>query len=134
MKKLVFLFALVTALFAVSCGGPATPSDAAAEIYAMVMAGDFDKVADCFYFDESKPEEAAEAKAMLTSLFTEKAKPQIEAKGGIKSVEPLEEVIAEDGKSATVRMKITYGDGSEKDEKIKMILTEAGEWKADMNK
>lgn len=134
MKKLVLLFALAAALCAVACGGPASPSDTATEIYSLVMDGKYEQAVDLFYFDENKPEEAAQAKAVLTALLTEKAKPQIEAKGGIKAVEIVEEVIAEDGKSATVSMKITYGDDSVTNENLELILTEAGEWKADMNK
>ena len=55
-------------------------------------------------------------------------------KGGLKGVETLEEVIAEDGQSATVKVKMIYGDGSEEIQDVDMVLNDKGEWKASMSK
>ena len=67
------------------------------------------------------PEELAEGKAMITSLYKEKAAPQLESKGGIASIEAQGETISEDGNSATVNLKIVYGNGSEENEDVKMV-------------
>jgi hypothetical protein len=40
----------------------------------------------------------------------------------------IEETIAEDGKTALVKMKITYGDDSTKDQSYDMVLVD-GTWK-----
>ena len=54
--------------------------------------------------------------------------------GGIKSYEALSEQIDESGESAVVKMKIMYGDGSDKEDDIKLKKDEQGNWKIDMGK
>ena len=85
------------------------------------------------YYESTDAEEVEQSKAMIASLLKEKAAPQFEKKGGIKNVEALSETIAEDGKSAVVELKITYGDGSEETEKAEMKL-DGDEWKLAMDK
>lgn len=122
MKKLFTLFAVAVAMFMASCAGaPATPSDAAVEYYQYVANGDYEAFADAIHFDTTDPEEIAEGKAMVVSLYKEKAAPQMEAKSGVKSVEATGETISEDGNSANVQLKVIYGDGSEKTEDVKLV-------------
>ena len=128
MKKLFTLFAVAVAMFMASCAGaPATPSDAAVEYYQYVANGDYEAFADAIHFDTTDPEEIAEGKAMVVSLYKEKAAPQMEAKSGVKSVEATGETISEDGNTANVQLKVIYGDGSEKTEDAKMVKVE-GKW------
>ena len=122
MKKLFSIFAVAVAMFMVSCASaPATPSDAAVECYQSVAKGDYEAIANAIHYDTTDPEEIAEGKAMITSFYKEKAAPEIESKGGIKSVEALSETVSEDGNTANVQLKIVYGDGSEKTEDVKMV-------------
>ncbi|MBQ1990262.1 MAG: DUF4878 domain-containing protein [Rikenellaceae bacterium] len=122
MKKLFTLFAVAVAMFMASCAGaPATPSDAAVEYYQYVANGDYEAFADAIHFDTTDPEEIAEGKAMVVSLYKEKAAPQMEAKSGVKSVEATGETISEDGNTANVQLKVIYGDGSEKTEDVKLV-------------
>ena len=122
MKKLFTLFAVAVAMFMASCAGaPATPSDAAVEYYQYVADGDYEAFADAIHFDTTDPEEIAEGKAMVVSLYKEKAAPQMEAKSGVKSVEATGETISEDGNTANVQLKVIYGDGSEKTEDVKLV-------------
>ena len=125
MKKLFTLFAVAVAMFMVSCAGaPATPSDAAVEYYQCVVNGDYEAFANAVHFDTTDPEEIAEGKAMITSLYKEKAAPQIKKKGGVTSIEAVGEAISEDGNTANVQLKVVYGDGSEKNEDIKLVKVE----------
>ena len=125
MKKLFTLFAVAVAMFMASCAGaPATPSDAAVEYYQCVVNGDYEAFANAVHFDTTDPEEIAEGKAMITSLYKEKAAPQIEKKGGVTSIEAVGETISEDGNTANVQLKVVYGDGSEKNEDIKLVKVE----------
>lgn len=125
MKKFFSLLAVAVAMFMVSCAGaPATPSDAAVEYYQCVVNGDYEAFANAVHFDTTDPEEIAEGKAMITSLYKEKAAPQIEKKGGVKSIEAVGETISEDGNTANVQLKVVYGDGSEKNEDVKMVKVE----------
>ena len=122
MKKLFSIFAVAVAMFMVSCvSAPATPSDAAVEIYQYVADGNYEAFADAINYNTTDPEELAEGKAMITSLYKEKAAPQLESKGGIASIEAQGETISEDGNSATVNLKIVYGNGSEENEDVKMV-------------
>lgn len=122
MKKLFTLFTVAVAMFMASCAGaPATPSDAAVEYYQYVANGDYEAFADAIHFDTTDPEEIAEGKAMVVSLYKEKATPQMEAKSGVKSVEATGETISEDGNTANVQLKVIYGDGSEKTEDVKLV-------------
>ena len=122
MKKLFTLFAVAVAMFMASCAGaPATPSNAAVEYYQYVANGDYEAFADAIHFDTTDPEEIAEGKAMVVSLYKEKAAPQMEAKSGVKSVEATGETISEDGNTANVQLKVIYGDGSEKTEDVKLV-------------
>lgn len=132
MKRVLSIFAVVAALFMVSCGSP-SPSDAAVEVYQMVIDGEYDAVAENMFYESTDAEEVEQSKAMIASLLKEKAAPQFEKKGGIKNVEALSETIAEDGKSAVVELKITYGDGSEETEKAEMKF-DGDEWKLAMDK
>ncbi len=128
MKKLFTLFAVAVAMFMASCAGaPATPSDAAVEYYQYVANGDYEAFADAIHFDTTDPEEIAEGKAMVVSLYKEKAAPQMEAKSGVKSVEATGETISEDGNTANVQLKVIYGDGSEKTEDVKLVKVD-GKW------
>lgn len=122
MKRLFTFFAVAVAMFMVSCSSaPATPSDAAVEYYQCVANGDYEAFANAIHYDTTDPEEIAEGKAMIISLYKEKAAPEIEKKGGVKSVEATGETISEDGNTANVQLKIVYGDGSEKTEDVKMV-------------
>lgn len=134
MKKIITMFAMAAALFVASCGGSNTPSDAVTEIYSLIIDGNYEAVADCFQYNNVKPEELEQAKAMIVSLLSEKMAPKLEKKGGLKAVETLEEVIAEDGQSATVKVKMIYGDGTDETQDVKMVLNDKGEWKATMGK
>ena len=120
-------------MFLVSCGSSSSPSDAAIDVYQMLVDGKYDVVAENIYYDTDDAEELAQSKAMITSLLKEKVAPQLVAKGGIKSVEKVSETIAEDAESAVVELKIVYGDGTEETEKANMKLDD-GKWKLAMNK
>lgn len=134
MKKIYAIVAVVAAVFMVSCGGSATPSDVAVDSYNYVIDGDYEKFAETIQYNVESEEELAQAKAMIISMIKEKAVPQMEAKGGVKSVEAINEVMAEDGKSAVVTVKLVYGDESEDTEDLKVVLNDEGEWKLSMEK
>lgn len=134
MKKMFTLFAALAALFMISCGGASTPSDAAKEVYDLMMEGKYEEASKCFYFGEKSEEEQAQGQAMILSLLKEKAVPMIEKKGGLKDVVVLGETITEDGKSAKVEVKLVYGNGKEENNKVDMVLDANGDWRPAMNK
>ena len=48
--------------------------------------------------------------------------------------EILDAEVADDGETATVVLKVTYGDGSEEENILKLRKDEEGNWKLDMGK
>ena len=132
MKKLLSVFAIVAALFTIACSSPATPSDAAEKVYQLIADGEYEAAAEEFYY-EGDAEQIAQQKAMITSLFTEKVAPQIEAKGGITACEAVAETLSEDGLEASVEVKLTYGNGEVENNDVDMVLTDNG-WKASLDK
>lgn len=124
----------LSALLLTACGGASTPSDAAANVYDLMIDGDYEAVSKTFYFGEKSAEEEAQAQAMILSMLQQKAVPQIEKKGGLKQVEVLGETIAEDGKSAKVEVKLLYGNGTEETSKVDMALDAKGNWRPAMKK
>jgi hypothetical protein len=139
MKKIIsFVFAIATvavcgAMF--SCGGGTSSPGAAAKKYVeYVAAGDYDKFLEGVYFsDNATATDVEQGKAMLRSLLTDKVEKEYGEKGGLKSVEVLSENISEDGKTAKVEMRYTYGNGETSDEESDMILVD-GKWLMNMNK
>lgn len=53
---------------------------------------------------------------------------EIEKKGGVKTIEIVEEKISDDGTTATVKWKITYGNGETDDSDAELIKIN-GNWK-----
>ncbi|KWW31329.1 MAG: Uncharacterized protein AUK63_602 [bacterium P3] len=120
---------LLTAIFAVSlvgCSGGsakvgknATPSEVTTSMWKLIQNGDYAKAVAMTAQGQSLSEE----EQMQLAQFAEALYSSV---GGVKAVEILEEKIADDGKSATVKMKLTYGDGSSKNNDQKLIMTENG--------
>ncbi|MBR5898613.1 MAG: DUF4878 domain-containing protein [Muribaculaceae bacterium] len=134
MKKLFFaLVCMFAAMVVTSCGGSATPADAAADCIELMKAQDFEGIVESMYFGDITAEEQAQAKEMYVAMFNEKGAKQLEKLGGISSYALVSEEIAEDGQTAVVKYDITYGDGSVKNQKFNMVLVD-GEWKQSAKK
>ena len=66
---------------------------------------------DLIQIEEKKGKSVEEQKEQLLALLHGKLGPTLDKKQGIASCEILSEEIAEDGNTAVVKAKITYGDG-----------------------
>ena len=115
---------VVAALFAAaSCKTAANgPEKAAKAAIAAVQKGDFDAYAATFDMSESDQK-------ILAGMIEEKAKVQIDKKGGIKDCEILETTFNEDKTQATVRVRIQYKDGSDDTQNMNFVKKEDGSWK-----
>ena len=120
----ILLAALVVCGFAfVSCkgnGGSTKNSPSAVVEKAMKCAIDKDYEGMVKYFDDgtATEEELKEAAAFISMLY--------EAVGGVTNCEILGEEISEDGMTATVKTKITSGDGTEKESDATVVKTDKG--------
>lgn len=70
--------------------------------------------------EEASEEDLEQMAALVEMLY--------EANGGLKDYEILDEEISEDGQTAKVTVKYTFGNGTEKEDRDKLLLTESG-WK-----
>lgn len=136
MKKFLQLFVAAALMFgAAACASGVSSPGTAAKQYAQYVAdGQYEKFADGIYIDPATPaEEVEQGKAMIVSLIKEKGVKDIEEKGGLKSIEVVSEQISEDGQTATVELKYTYGNGETSDNSSEMRL-DGGVWKMDLSK
>jgi len=115
-----------------SCGSGSSSSPAATvkEFSTKVEKGDFEGAIGCIATDGKAVDK--EAKGKLTLLLG-MAKGEVDKKKGIKDMEVLSETIDPDGKTATVKMKFTYGDGSVNEESNSLVK-EDGKWKLSLQK
>ena len=135
MKKIFMLLVALMALCMVACSSaPDTPSDVAAQIYEQLMAGDYEAVAESFYFGNEDPEKEEQARAMILSMLNEKVGKTADSKGGMKGYEILSETIAEDGQSAKVELMTTFGNGTTDKTYVDLVLDKEGNWRPSMKK
>ena len=134
MKKVLFsLVCLVACLLVASCGGASTPADAAADCIELMKAQDYEALVATIDFSEVEVDKQQESKDMFLALFKEKGGKEMKQKQGITSYTLVSEEVAEDGKTATVKYDVTYGDGSTKTNTFNMVLVD-GEWKQSVKK
>ena len=135
MKKIFMLLVALMALCMVACSStPATPSDVAAQIYEQLMAGDYEAVAESFYFGNEDPAKEEQARAMILSMLNEKVGKTADSKGGMKGYEILSETIAEDGQSAKVELMTTFGNGTTDKTYVDLVLDKEGNGRPAMKK
>jgi len=128
MKKMTIILGFVLASLMVlttSCGSPSTPGDTLkAFSYAMEQGNDTEVLSMLALGDEEMSEKDREKLVALIGS----AKEEIAKKGGIESIEILEETISEDGNSAKIKAKTTYGNGTDDEGSSKLKLVD-GDWK-----
>ena len=131
MKKVLLGFAVIMlAVVAVSCSKSSSPEDVVNTYLQAMKSKNYEKAADCFYFEGSNDEIRA-AKAQLVALI-EKGGKSIEEKGGIKSFKINS--VDEDGDKAVVKGEITYGNGDVDDDEVIETKKVDGKWYIDMDK
>jgi hypothetical protein len=111
-------------------GSSSSPAATVKEFSNKVEKGDFEGAIGCIATD-GKPVDK-DSKSKLTLLLG-MAKGEVEKKKGIKNMEVISETVDPDGKTATVKMKITYGDGSVNEESNSLVK-EDGKWKLSLQK
>lgn len=125
MKRLFKLIAPLLFVYAAACsGGGSGPGAVAEEFATAVSNGDGDAM-----LEHIAPTER-EAIRPKIGLIASLAAQQTEQRGGLDSVEILSEEI--DGETATVRYKVTYGNGSEEEESMDLRQVD-GVWYVGMD-
>lgn len=115
-----------------SCGSSQTPSDEAKKCFGLIQDKNYEALVEEFAFSkDATEEEIQQTKQMFISLYKEKGEKEFDKVGGINNYEVIEETISEDGQTATVKVKVTYGDGSSKEQKVDLKLVD-GNWRIDL--
>ena len=130
--KLLFGIALITALFAlVSCGegglGSSSPGDVVKTSAGNIADEDYDALV-ALYVNNNGEELTKEEQDKIKAIMPE-VKKEMDKKGGLKEVIILEETIAEDGTTATVKTQIVFGDGEKSNEDTSNLMRVNGEWR-----
>ena len=130
--KLLFGIALITALFAlVSCGegglGSSSPGDVVKISAGNIADEDYDALV-ALYVNKNGEELSKEEQDKIKAIMPE-VKKEMDKKGGLKEVIILEETIAEDGTTATVKTQIVFGDGEKSNEDTSNLIKVNGEWR-----
>ena len=99
-----------------------------------VKAKNYEAYVDLIQIEEKKGKSVEEQKEQLLALLQGKLDQTLEKQQGIASCEILSEEIAEDGNTAVVKAKITYGDGTTDDQKFKLVKNADGDWRLDAQK
>jgi hypothetical protein len=132
MKKLTLLIGLIAFVFTIgiqSCGSGAggnTPGATVKKSLKLLSEKKLDKVME-LYAKKDGTALTKEENGKMAGLMS-LASAELDKKQGIKSIDILEEKIAEDGKTANVKWKITYGNG-ETDEDDGELVNVNGDWK-----
>jgi hypothetical protein len=104
MKRIkIFQCLVILSLFVFACSSKETPSLAAKKITSYLQNKEYEKYLDCM----DSYEKLGTKEQLVTIL-----KQSMEMKKGLKKVDILSESLKNDGKSAVVKLKYTYGDGS----------------------
>ncbi len=130
--KLLFGIALITALFAlISCGegglGSSSPGDVVKISAGNIADEDYDALV-ALYVNKNGEELTKEEQDKIKAIMPE-VKKEMDKKGGLKEVIILEETIAEDGTTATVKTQIVFGDGEKSNEDTSKLIKVNGEWR-----
>jgi hypothetical protein len=141
MKKITYFGLFVAVLFTVfACSSSPksqsqpeaeaqvqSPGDVAKEYLGYAIAGDYEKVVATASVSGDVAEEDLGKKlkeTILTSLKERVATFAIEEKGGVKSIEVVSETVSEDGNSAQVVLKQTYGNDEAQEETYNLVKQE----------
>lgn len=135
MKKVLYfgLFATILLIMA-ACSGASTPGAAAKQYAEYIKDGKYEKFVEGIVSNKKMdPAEDKEEREGLTAMLKEKVGKEIEKKQGIKKIDIMAEVVSEDGNTAKVILRQTYGNGQTEENTYDMIKKD-GKWKMTMNK
>ena len=134
MKRVINLSFLVVAIVSLVACSPTTPGKALKSYLTDLKNENYESFIKGVYFPEDMDEQRKKKdEAQLLAIIKEKGAKEYEKKGGVKSIEILSETISEDGKSAVVEYKQTFGNGEEEKQSQKTIKKD-DKWFIDMRK
>ena len=125
MKSIFSYLLPLAALLLVGCSAGRNPSSAAKHFYSSIAEGEYAQALAATTISEDIDPE-------IYYAIMDKVNHSITERGGIKHIEVVSEIVAEDGLTAVVETLITYANGTEQREECDVILIDK-EWKVDVN-
>ncbi|WP_251977442.1 DUF4878 domain-containing protein [Salinicola avicenniae] len=120
------LFLLMTAMTLVACSG-GDPESTASAFYEAAAEGDVDGAVELISFAGVGANEMVQAKGKV-QMIVGNLESRVAANDGLDTVETLETQVSEDGQTAVVRSRITFGNGKSTSENTRLVK-EDGDWK-----
>lgn len=125
MKSIFSYLLPLAALLLVGCSAGRNPSSAAKHFYSSIAEGEYAQALAATTISEDIDPE-------IYYAIMDKVNHSITERGGIKHIEVVSEIVAEDGLTAVVETLITYANGTEQREECDVILIDK-DWKVDVN-
>lgn len=125
MKRAIYITLAVSLLLFVGCAANSSPDRLVKHFYKAIDEGDYNRALGYTNLID-------DVDAELYYAIMEKVSKSIESKGGVESIEIVDEQINEEGTHAIIAAVITYGDGSQDKEYCDLLLQEDG-WVIDAN-
>ena len=115
----------------VSCGegglSSSSPGDVVKISAGNIADEDYDALVTLYVNKNGEPLSKEEQDKIKTIM--PEVKKEMDKKGGLSEVLILNETISEDGKTATVKTQLVFGDGEKSDEDTSKLLNVNGQWK-----
>lgn len=125
MKSVFYHILVVVAVALVGCGVGRTPRSAAKCFYQSIAAGEYSEALTMTTLAEDADPE-------IYYAIMEKVSRSIAQKGGVESIEIMEERMAEDEQSAVVRTLITYANAEQQEELCDVVKVDES-WRVDVS-
>ena len=125
MKRVFYHILVVMAVALVGCGAGRTPRSAAKYFYQSIAAGEYSEAL-------TMPILSEDADPEIYYAIMEKVSRSIAQKGGVESIEIVEERMADDEQSAVVRTLITYVNGEQQQELCDLVRVDE-RWRVDVS-
>jgi hypothetical protein len=125
MKRVFYHILVVVAVALVGCGVGRTPRSAAKYFYQSIAAGEYCEALTMTTLSEDADPE-------IYYAIMEKVSRSIAQKGGVESIEIVEERMADDEQSAVVRTLITYANGEQQEELCDLVRVDES-WRVDVS-
>ncbi|MBD9091715.1 MAG: DUF4878 domain-containing protein [Bacteroides oleiciplenus] len=135
MKKVFYFSLMVMTMFVMAaCSSSSGPGDSMKKYCNDLIKGNYEKFVDGIALGENvTSDELKKQKDGLVAMMRDKVSKEYEKMGGLKSIEILSEEISEDGNTATVKIKQTYGNG-ETQEGTQSMVKRDGKWLMSIDK
>lgn len=125
MKRVFYHILVVVSVALVGCGVGRTPRSAAKYFYQSIAAGEYSEALTMTTLSEDADPE-------IYYAIMEKVSRSIAQKGGVESIEIVEERMADDEQTAVVRTLITYANGEQQQELCDLVRVDE-RWRVDVS-